>query len=80
LPKGPKQADRNLRDAKDKVFAKLAHLDWVSGVGIAKSKLAIYLTRPPGQEETRQISDIVAAEAPGQKVELVTTGAIKKQR
>jgi hypothetical protein len=76
---GAKSASVDLRAAKDKVFAKLAELDCVSGVGIADSKLAVYLTRPLAQDETRHIKDVVSAEAPGQDVTLVTTGPFEKQ-
>lgn len=78
-PKPPKSAPVDLRTAKDKVFAKLADLDWVSGVGIADSKLAVYLTRPLEQHETRHIKDVVSSEAPGQDVAFVTTGRFEKQ-
>jgi hypothetical protein len=78
-PKSPKNVGFDLRAAKDKVFAKLAHLDCVSGVGISNSKLAVYLTRPLEHEETQRIKELVSSEAPGQDVALVTTGAFKKQ-
>ena len=77
-PSSPKSAVPDLRAAKDKVFAKLAHLECVSGVGISDSKLAVYLTRPLKQEETRHIKEVVSSEAPGQDVNLVTTGSFKK--
>jgi hypothetical protein len=78
-PSSPKGAPLDLRAAKDKVFAKLAPLDYVSGVGIADSKLAVYLTRPLAQDETRRIKDMVSVEAPGHDVALVTTGKFEKQ-
>ncbi len=61
------------------MFAKLAHLDSVSGIGIANSQLAIYLTRPLKGEERRHIEETAASEAPGRSIAFVTTGAFKKQ-
>lgn len=78
-PDPSKSAPLDLRAAKDKVFAKLADLDYVSGVGIADSKLAVYLTRPLAQAETRRIKETVSAEAPGHDVTMVTTGKFEKQ-
>lgn len=64
---------------RDRVFAKLAHLDAVNGVGIANSQLAIYLARPLEGEERRHIEETIASEASGQPVAFVTTGEFKKQ-
>jgi hypothetical protein len=46
-----KSADRDLGYARDNVFAKLALLEFISGVGTADSKLAVYLTRPLKEQE-----------------------------
>jgi hypothetical protein len=75
----PQNAPSDLKAVKDKVFARLANLECVSGVGIANSKLAVYTTRPLEQDETRHIKDLVSSEAPGQEVAFVTTGTFEKQ-
>jgi len=54
-------------------------LDFVSGVGTAGSKLAVYLARPLEPEESKKIREIVDAIAPGHSFELVTTGLFKKK-
>jgi hypothetical protein len=74
-----KSADRDLRYARDKVFAKLAPLEFVSGVGIADSKLAVYLTRPITEQETRHIREVAASVAGGREVKFVTTQPFTKQ-
>ena len=74
-----KDPEQNLKAAKDRVFARLANLDWVSGVGISDSKLAVYTTRPLKQDESQHVKSIVSSEAPGHDVDLVETGAFKKQ-
>ena len=74
-----KSADRGLRHARDKVFAKLAPLEFVSGVGIADSKLAVYLTRPLKEQETQHIREVAASAAGGRDVKFVTTQSFTKQ-
>jgi hypothetical protein len=74
-----KSADRDLRHARDKVFAKLAPLEFVSGVGIAGSRLAVYLTRPLKEHETRHVREVAASAAGGRNIKFVTTQSFTKQ-
>ena len=78
MPKQDESSGRDLFEAKQRLSAKLMPLDFVSGVGTAGSKLAVYLVRPLEPEESKKIKDIVDSTAPGQPFELVTTGAFKK--
>jgi hypothetical protein len=63
---------------KQRLSAKLMPLDFISGVGTAGSKLAVYLVRPLEPEESKKVREIVDATAPGQPFEFVTTGIFKK--
>ena len=65
-------------EAKQRLSAKLMPLDFISGVGTAGSKLAVYLVRPLEPEESKKVREIVDATAPGQPFEFVTTGVFKK--
>jgi hypothetical protein len=67
-----------LRHARDKVFAKLAPLEFISGVGIADSKLTVYLTRPLKEQETRHVREVAATAAGGRKVKFITTQSFTK--
>jgi len=78
LPKQDESGGQDLLEAKQRLSAKLMPLDFISGVGTAGSKLAVYLVRPLEPEESKKVSEIVDATAPGQPFEFVTTGVIKK--
>ena len=65
-------------EMKQRLSAKLMPLDFISGVGIAGSKLAVYIVRPLEPEESKRVREIVDATAPGQPFEFVTTGIFKK--
>src|SRR5262245_25401568 len=58
-----------------KVFAKLAPLELVSGVGIADSKLAVYLTRLLKERETQHIRKVAASAAGGREVKFLRRNA-----
>ncbi len=79
MPKQDESSGRDLFEAKQRLSAKLMPLDFVSGVGTAGSKLAVYLVRPLEPEESKKIREIVDATAPGQSFEFVTTGVFKKK-
>ncbi len=77
MPKSP--TDRELLDAKDKVFDRLAKFDFVGGVGLSNSKIAVYLSRAPSKAEDQHIREIISSEAPGHEFELIQSGPFKKQ-
>ncbi len=63
---------------KRRISPQLLALPWVSGVGISRGKLAIYLSvdSPANRERVRQILN---AEAPGADAEITVTGTFQKQ-
>ena len=68
-----------MRNAKDRVFDQLAKFDFVRGVGLSNSKLAVYLSRPPSKAENQRIREIISSEAPGHEFELIHSGPFKKE-
>jgi hypothetical protein len=66
--------DAGLHQAKDRIFGKLAPLDFVSGAGIQDGSVAVYLARPLSAHEQKQVDDMIAPE--GVPVKFVVTGAI----
>jgi hypothetical protein len=63
---------------KRRISPHLMALPCVSGVGISRGKLAVYLTvdTPADRERVRQILN---AEAPGAEAEITVTGTFRKQ-
>ena len=51
MPKQDESGGHDLLETKQRLSAKLMPLDFISGVGIAGSKLAVYLVRPLEPEE-----------------------------
>jgi hypothetical protein len=74
LPKPHKMTQLSLLEIKRRLSPKLMPFEFVSGIGVAGGKLAVYLLREAPEKELKQISDLVNREAPGTKVEFVTTG------
>ncbi len=64
---------------KRKVSARLLALPWVSGVGVAKNKLAVYLAREVSKEELNRAQRIVDPEVTGARVDFVLSGRFQEQ-
>jgi hypothetical protein len=79
LPKQDESGGHDLLETKQRLSAKLMPLDFISGVGIAGSKLVVYVVRPLEPEESKEVREIVDANAPGRPFEFVTTGVFKKK-
>jgi hypothetical protein len=69
----------DLSSLKRKVSGRLLALPWVSGVGVAQEKLAVYLARAASSGELNQVQRIVDSEATGAQVEFVQSGTFNKQ-
>ena len=70
-------SDRDLGYARDNVFAKLALPEF--GVGIADSKLTVYLTRPLKERKTRHIRKVAASAVGGREVKFFMWQSFNKE-
>jgi hypothetical protein len=76
MPHKPQPVD--LPRLKRRLSARLLSLPGVSGVGIQKGRLAVYLVEDE-RRVRREIADLLADEAPGVEVAFVVTGRFEKQ-
>ena len=76
MPPKPRPVD--LPRLKRRLSPRLLSLPGVSGIGIAKGRLAVYLVDDKGRIREK-ITDLVAVEAPGIEVAFVVTGRFEKQ-
>lgn len=64
---------------KKKVSGQVMALPWVSGIGIAENKLAIYLARAASKAERERVQQIVDSEGKGVEIKFVQTGPFRKR-
>jgi hypothetical protein len=71
--------DPALLAAKDRVFEKLAPLDFVSGAGVRNGSVAVYLTRALAPHEEQKVAALIGTIEPKPPVHFEVTGPFEAQ-